>query len=65
MPGPQRYAGGPPGTISKTPRRCEPLISDLATDRKKREVFDRLAMHLTVLADQVEEAILQSKQTAT
>ena len=41
------------------------LISDLATDRKKREVFDRLAMHLTVLADQVEEAMLQSQQTGT
>ena len=41
------------------------LISDLATDRKKRDVFDRLAMHLTVLADQVEEAMLQSQQTGT
>ncbi|MET3840416.1 hypothetical protein [Bradyrhizobium sp. OAE829] len=34
------------------------LISDLATDPKKRELFDRLALHLTTLADQVEEAIL-------
>jgi hypothetical protein len=37
------------------------LIRDLATDRKKREVFDRLANHLTVLADQVEKAILERK----
>jgi hypothetical protein len=36
------------------------LICDLATDPKKREVFDRLALHLTVLADQVEEAMLKS-----
>jgi len=32
------------------------LIRDLATDRAKRELFDRLASHLTVLADQVEPA---------
>ncbi|WGD49187.1 hypothetical protein QA641_26525 [Bradyrhizobium sp. CB1650] len=30
------------------------LIRDLATDKAKREVFDRLADHLTDLADQVE-----------
>ena len=30
------------------------LIRDLATDRKKRELFTRLAEHLTALADDVE-----------
>jgi hypothetical protein len=30
------------------------LIRDLATDQAKRELFERLASHLTVLADQVE-----------
>jgi hypothetical protein len=30
------------------------LISDLATDPAKRELFDRLAVHLTTLADHVE-----------
>jgi hypothetical protein len=39
------------------------LISDLATDRTKREVFDRLSLHLTSLADQVEQAILDWKPT--
>ena len=33
------------------------LIRDLATDSAKRELFERLASHLTVLADQVELAI--------
>ncbi|MGX1164159.1 hypothetical protein AB7M16_000425 [Bradyrhizobium sp. USDA 372] len=37
------------------------LIRDLATDPAKREVFDRLACHLTVLADQVEMALLERK----
>jgi hypothetical protein len=35
------------------------LISDLATDTAKRELFDRLALHLTALADQVEQAMPQ------
>jgi hypothetical protein len=39
------------------------LISDLATDPAKREVFDRLALHLTTLADQVEHAMLNWKPT--
>jgi len=38
---------------------CE-LIRDLATDHKKRELFDRLAAHLSVLASEVERAILES-----
>ena len=37
------------------------LIRDLATDKTKREMFDRLVSHLTVLADQVERAMLQRK----
>jgi hypothetical protein len=37
------------------------LIRDLATDPAKRETFDRLANHLTVLADQVEMAMLERK----
>ena len=41
------------------------LISDLATDPQKRELFDRLAVHLTSLADQVEQAILHWKPTGT
>jgi len=35
------------------------LIRDLATDPAKREVFDRLARHLAVLADQVEMAMVE------
>jgi hypothetical protein len=35
-------------------------IRDLATDDAKREMFDRLASHLTVLADQVEQAMIES-----
>jgi hypothetical protein len=37
------------------------LICDLATDPAKRELFDRLALHLTTLADQVEQAMLRRK----
>lgn len=37
------------------------LISDLATDPAKRELFDRLALHLTSLADPVEQAMLHRK----
>ena len=37
------------------------LIRDLATEKDKREMFDRLASHLTVLADQVEMAMLDRK----
>jgi hypothetical protein len=36
------------------------LIRDLATDSAKREMFDRLAIHLNVLADQVEKAMIES-----
>jgi hypothetical protein len=37
------------------------LVRDLATDQAKRDLFDRLAAHLTVLADQVEMAILERR----
>jgi hypothetical protein len=37
------------------------LIRDLATDKAKQALFDRLANHLTLLADQVEMAMLERK----
>jgi len=33
------------------------LIRDLVTDIDKRELFDRLSTHLTMLANEVERAI--------
>jgi hypothetical protein len=46
---------------------CEcALIRDLATDKAKRELFDRLAKHLAVLADEVERVIAsETKATAS
>jgi len=38
---------------------CE-LVRDLATDPKTRELFDRLAAHLTQLASEVEQTILEN-----
>ena len=40
------------------------LIRDLATDPKKRELFTKLADHLTVLASEVERAIAESVKQA-
>ena len=37
------------------------VVRDQATDQDKRELFDRLTSHLTLLADQVEEALLHRK----
>jgi hypothetical protein len=37
------------------------LISDLSTDGAKRALFDRLAVHLGTLADQVEQEMLRRK----
>ena len=37
------------------------LIRDLATEESKHELFDRLAKHLTVLADRVEFAMLERR----
>jgi hypothetical protein len=39
------------------------LIRDLATDRTKREMFDRLHEHLNRLADEVEQAMKSSKRS--
>ncbi|SED00091.1 hypothetical protein [Bradyrhizobium erythrophlei] len=38
------------------------LIRDLATDPAKRELFDRLAVHLGSLANEVEQAGLRAGQ---
>jgi hypothetical protein len=35
------------------------LIRDLTMDHAKREMFDRLARHLSQLADEVEKAMAQ------
>ena len=40
------------------------LIRDLATDKAKRELFDRLSSHLTVLANQVEQEMLRRKTSS-
>ena len=40
------------------------LIRDLATDKTKREMFDRLDQHLNRLADEVERAMKSSKGSA-
>jgi hypothetical protein len=37
------------------------LIRDLATDKTKREMFDRLAKHLVQLADEVEHVMSAPK----
>ena len=39
------------------------LICDLATDQAKRELFDRLAVHLTSLADHVELAMIEASKS--
>lgn len=38
------------------------IIRDLATDKAKREMYDRLHAHLTRLADEVETAIRNAGQ---
>ncbi len=37
------------------------LVRDLATDKAKREMFDRLARHLEQLADEIERAMNSQK----
>jgi hypothetical protein len=37
------------------------LTRDLAADKAKREMFDKLAQHLTTLADELERAMLDRK----
>jgi hypothetical protein len=39
------------------------LICDLATDPAKRDLFERLAQHLTTLADQVELAMIAAAKS--
>jgi hypothetical protein len=41
------------------------LIRDLATDKAKREMFDRLAAHLGSLADQVEQEMLKMSKKSS
>ena len=41
------------------------MIRDLATDPKKRELFDRLAAHLTVLASELEKAMVADSERYT
>jgi hypothetical protein len=50
--------------LRKAAAECA-LIRDLATDKAKREVFDRLTSHLNMLADQVEMAMLERKTATT
>ncbi|WP_426615772.1 hypothetical protein [Bradyrhizobium sp. McL0616] len=40
------------------------LIRDLASDKAKREMFDRLHKHLNRLADEVEEVMKSNKPSA-
>jgi hypothetical protein len=42
--------------LRKDAAECE-LIRNLAVDRTKREMFGRLAIHLTMLAEELERAI--------
>lgn len=39
------------------------LIRDLATEQTKREMFDHLHAHLTRLADEVEQAMTETKSS--
>ncbi len=41
-------------------RRDAALIRDLATDKTKRDMFDRLHQHFSRLADEVEQAMKAS-----
>ena len=40
------------------------LIADLATEKSKRETFTRLAEHLNALADEVERAMNNQKNSS-
>ena len=40
------------------------IIRDLATDKPKREMFDRLHQHLNRLADEVEQAMNASEESS-
>jgi hypothetical protein len=45
-----------------TMRKTASELESLATDPKKRELFERLAAHLKVLATEVERVMLQSRK---
>jgi hypothetical protein len=49
--------------LRKDAAECR-LICGLATDPAKRELFDRLAMHLSSLADQVELVMIEASKSA-
>ncbi|KRR11000.1 hypothetical protein CQ12_36875 [Bradyrhizobium jicamae] len=40
------------------------LVRDLATDKAKRDMFDRLARHLEQLADEVER-VMKARKTGS
>ena len=40
------------------------LVRDLATDKTKREMYDRLHQHFNRLADEVEQAMQDSRKKA-
>jgi hypothetical protein len=40
------------------------LIRDLATDETKRQMYDRLCLHFSRLADEVEKVMSGRKETA-
>ena len=44
--------------LRKEAAECE-LIRDSAADPEKRALFDRLAVHLTVLASEIERVMLE------
>jgi hypothetical protein len=46
--------------LRKNPAECAP-VGDLATDKAKREMLDRLARHLDQLADEVERTMNTQK----
>ena len=46
--------------LRKLVAECE-LIRDLATDKAKRELFDKLAKNFTVQAAEIERAIAEAK----
>ena len=49
--------------LLKDAAECK-LISDLATDRAKRDLFEKLAEHYSVLAAQVAQAIADRSSAA-
>jgi hypothetical protein len=48
------------GKLRRDAAECK-LVSDFATDKAKRDLFDRLGEHLAVLANEVERAMITPK----